>query len=191
MNRAPNYVNAESSDSNLRTFIGYGNHKTVYEDVTKTKSTIEKDVLRHYLLAANPALFPYIRDAHCTPLGLVDACHDYRNPRLIFDANPPCISNSHGSQRFYFQRNQARNLFPNIIEVQASTPAEPDSIHQGVVTPDGSRKSPTNDHHVDDCLYADVAKFLEQTIAASVLALYIPLGFPNPNRGLYLVGEIC
>ncbi|CAJ1937386.1 unnamed protein product [Cylindrotheca closterium] len=57
---APNYVNAESTDENLCTFIAYGDHRTVYDDVSKTQSAVEKDVLRNYLLAANPALLPYI-----------------------------------------------------------------------------------------------------------------------------------
>ncbi|CAJ1962540.1 unnamed protein product [Cylindrotheca closterium] len=290
---APNYVNAESTDENLRTFIAYGNHKTVYDDMSKTQSAVEKDILRNYLLAANPALLPYIRDAHTTPLGLVDACHEYRKPRIIFDAThhpsltamavndftsketepeicfPRSFPNfliwiynlriTYPQEEIYICDDDVSGAFrhvkwnPNVVgmhmfmlfgflffctglsfgdntspaqwevvamvrqqlaqslwyaavttiprvakylpklslaplptpsDIAAFTPAEPDSKNQGVLKADGSRKSPTFDHHVDNCLYADVALFLRQTISASILALYILLGFPNPSNGI-------
>ncbi|CAJ1954270.1 unnamed protein product [Cylindrotheca closterium] len=290
---APKYVNAESTDENLRTFIAYGNHKTVYDDVSKTQSAVEKDILRNYLLAANPALLPYIRDAHTTPLGLVDACHEYRKPRIIFDAThhpsltamavndftsketepeicfPRSFPNfliwiynlriTYPQEEIYICDDDVSGAFrhvkwnPNVVgmhmfmlfgflffctglsfgdntspaqwevvamvrqqlaqslwyaavttiprvakylpklslaplptpsDIAAFTPAEPDSKNQGVLKADGSRKSPTFDHHVDNCLYADVALFLRQTISASILALYILLGFPNPSNGI-------
>ncbi|CAJ1959567.1 unnamed protein product [Cylindrotheca closterium] len=293
LNGAPNYVNAESTDENLRTFIAYGNHKTVYDDVSKTQSAVVKDVLRNYLLAANPALLPYIQDAHTTPLGLVDACHEYRKPRIIFDAThhpsltaiaandftskatgpETCFPRSfpnfliwiynlcitYPKEEIYICDNDVSGAFrhvkwnPNVVDmhmfmlfgfrffctglsfgdntrpaqwevvamvgqqlahslwyaavttiprvakylpklslaprptpsnIAAFTPAKSDSKNPGVLNADRSRKSPTFYHHVDDCVYADVALFLHQKISASILALYILLGFPNPSNGI-------
>jgi len=73
---------------------------------------------------------------------------------------------------------------PTTLEVASFTPASPDSTHTGVFHADGSRRPPTFDHHVDDCLYAEVKAFLPQTIASSVLALYLILGFPDDTRGI-------
>ena len=52
-----------------------------------------------------------------------------------------------------------------ILQVQA------DSQNNGTLHPDGSRKPPPFDHHVDDNLYADIGRRLPQAIAASMLAL--------------------
>jgi hypothetical protein len=72
---------------------------------------------------------------------------------------------------------------PTVDEIRQFTSAESDSRNLGVFSPDGARKSPTYDHHVDDNLYADVADYLMPTIAASILALYLILGFPaSGNR---------
>ncbi|CAJ1950376.1 unnamed protein product [Cylindrotheca closterium] len=73
---------------------------------------------------------------------------------------------------------------PTPDEIAQFTPAEADSINKGVFNPDGSRIPPNFDHHVDDCLYVDVAKTLRQTIASSVLALYLILGFPDASKGI-------
>ena len=59
--------------------------------------------------------------------------------------------------------------------------AATDSLNQGVILPDGTRRSPTYDHHVDDNMYADVREFMPLTIAASILSLYVVLGFPSPT----------
>jgi hypothetical protein len=53
---SPNKVNAESSDINFHEFLAYGNHKTVVEDISKTKAALTKDCMRSYALAANPLL---------------------------------------------------------------------------------------------------------------------------------------
>jgi hypothetical protein len=71
---------------------------------------------------------------------------------------------------------------PTIEEVTQFTPAESDSLNTGVFQADGARMPPTYDHHVDDNLYADIAEFLMPTIAASILALYILLGFPTSGN---------
>jgi hypothetical protein len=68
---------------------------------------------------------------------------------------------------------------PTTDDISRFTPAESDSLNPGVFQLDGARQSPTYDHHVDDNLYADVAEFLMPTIAASILALYLILGFPT------------
>jgi hypothetical protein len=61
--------------------------------------------------------------------------------------------------------------------VQANT----DSLNPGVLRTDGSRRPPTFDHHVDDALYADIRSSFKQTVASSILALYLILGFPKPG----------
>jgi hypothetical protein len=58
----------------------------------------------------------------------------------------------------------------------------PDSLNQGVFNADGTRKSPTYDHHVDDNIYGDVMEFVLLGISASVLALYLILGYPGPHN---------
>ncbi|CAJ1952601.1 unnamed protein product [Cylindrotheca closterium] len=68
---------------------------------------------------------------------------------------------------------------PTPDEIAQFTPAEADSINKGVFNPDGSRIPPNF-----DCLYVDVAKTLRQTIASSVLALYLILGFPDASKGI-------
>ena len=289
---APNHVNATSTTANLRQYVTYGNHKTVFDDAIKTKATVEKDMLRAYLLAANPVLLPFLRDAHRTPLGLVDACHEYRKPRIIFDAThrphktsmavndftskatepeirfPLSFKRylhwiynlriSYPHEEIYLCDDDVSGAFrhvkwnPNVIgmhmfmlfgfiffctglsfgdntspaqwevvalvrqqlaqflwfvastiprvhsylpplklaplptasEISAFTPAERDSQNLGVFDTANQRKSPSYDHHVDDNLYADVAKHLRQTISASILALYLILGFPEPSKGI-------
>ena len=49
---------------------------------------------------------------------------------------------------------------------------KPDSQNIGTLHPDGSRKPPPFDHHVDGNLYADIGPRIPQAIAASMLALY-------------------
>ena len=44
---------------------------------------------------------------------------------------------------------------------------------------DGTRRAPTYDHHVDDNMYADITSLLPRAAAASVLALYEIVGYPN------------
>ena len=73
---------------------------------------------------------------------------------------------------------------PTPAEVAAFVPAERDSINRGVRNSDDSRKPPEFRHHVDDCMYADTGTYLLQTVSASVLALYIVLGFPDKERGI-------
>jgi hypothetical protein len=60
--------------------------------------------------------------------------------------------------------------------------ATPDSLNTGVLDKHGARLPPQYDHHVDDCLYADIQRFFPLTVAASILALYLLLGHPGPNH---------
>jgi hypothetical protein len=59
------------------------------------------------------------------------------------------------------------------------TRADADSKNCGVFRADGSRMPPPFAHHVDDNMYADVAKHLTRTISASVISLYEVLGYPS------------
>jgi hypothetical protein len=60
--------------------------------------------------------------------------------------------------------------------------AAPGSLNTGVLDQQGAHLPPQYDHHVDDCLYADVKDFFLLTVAASILALYLLLGQPGPNH---------
>jgi hypothetical protein len=44
---------------------------------------------------------------------------------------------------------------------------------------EGKRRSPTYDHHVDDNMCADVTEFLPRAAAASIIALYEIVGYPD------------
>ena len=57
--------------------------------------------------------------------------------------------------------------------------AIPDSINQGVMDADGRRRAPTYDHHVDDNMYGDISDLMPLAAAASVIALYDILGYPD------------
>ena len=84
--------------------------------------------------------------------------------------------------------DQVRHLLPQVklaspptpAEVASFMPAEFDSINKPIVSPDGVREPPPHNHQVDDNLCAEVAPFVEHTLACSALALYIILGFPGP-----------
>lgn len=71
---------------------------------------------------------------------------------------------------------------PTPAEIGQFSLAYADSIHKGVLDPAGNRLPPPFPHHVDDNLYADTARYLAHTIAASVLALYAIFGDPHPDR---------
>jgi hypothetical protein len=60
--------------------------------------------------------------------------------------------------------------------------ANPDPLNPGVLDANGNRLAPTYNHHVDDCLYADVQEHYLLTVAASILALYLLLGEPSANH---------
>jgi hypothetical protein len=70
---------------------------------------------------------------------------------------------------------------PTSAEIASFCPAQRDTLNDGVFALDGTRRPPPFNHWVDDCLYADVGKFVFRMVAASVLALYILLGFPRPE----------
>jgi hypothetical protein len=84
---SPNKVNADSSDTNFHDFLAYGNHKTVVEDVSKTREALTKDCMRSYALTANPLLTYFLYDVHLTPMGLVGLDNPNKTPRPIFDAS--------------------------------------------------------------------------------------------------------
>jgi hypothetical protein len=57
--------------------------------------------------------------------------------------------------------------------------AIPDSVNIGVVDAEGRRRAPTYDHHVDDNMYGDIIELMPLAAAASVIALYDILGYPD------------
>lgn len=66
-----------------------------------------------------------------------------------------------------------------LAEKERFAQAIPDSINKGVNDKNGNRRAPTYDHHVDDNMYADVADLLPRAAAASVIALYEIVGYPD------------
>ncbi|KAI2489264.1 hypothetical protein MHU86_25337 [Fragilaria crotonensis] len=54
-----------------------------------------------------------------------------------------------------------------------------DSLNTGVFDADGRRRPPTYDHHVDDNMYGDITELMPLAAAASVIALYEILGYPD------------
>jgi hypothetical protein len=285
---APAYINAESTDANFGHYYAYGNHKTILEDVPKTKKAMTKDVRRGYNIVMDQRLALLIPHMHVTPIGMVDLAKIYKEPRPIFDstfrvhpssmaindwvdpANEPeihfpksflalCIwlynlRISYPDQEIYVADDDVSGAFrhgkyhPNLVALHACvlfgflfmstgqtfgdspSPAnfEPmararqqyaqylwyqadtllraskympvlqfqappsdtsiffqstaDSLNQGVFNRDGTRRSPTYDHHVDDNIYGDVKEFLPLGVAASILALYLILGYPGPRN---------
>ena len=57
--------------------------------------------------------------------------------------------------------------------------AIPDSRNRGVFDKNGNCTSPRFNHHVDNDMYADITKFMEQAVAASIISLYKIVGYPN------------
>lgn len=57
--------------------------------------------------------------------------------------------------------------------------ANPDTINVSVLDLTGKRRAPTYDHHVDDNMYGDITQLIPHVAAASVVALYEILGYPD------------
>lgn len=68
---------------------------------------------------------------------------------------------------------------PTAAEIASFAPAFADRFNQGVLRPDGSRIPPQFNHHVDDNLYADIPELIDNALAASIIATYTILGFPD------------
>ena len=94
------------------------------------------------------------------------------------------------AQKLWFDPDimeRAKPYLPNFTFAEPATDAEialfakaiPDSINRGVFDDDGKRRSPTYDHHVDDNMYADITEFLPRAAAASIIALYEIVGYPD------------
>jgi hypothetical protein len=285
---APGYINAVSSDDNFWNYYRYGNHKTILEDVPKTKKAMSKDIRRGYNIVMDQRLTLLIPHLHTTPIGMVDLNKIYKEPRPIFDStfrvtpssmaindwmdpsNEPAIHFPHSFNNFCIWIYNLRISYPNeeiylidddvsgafrhvkynpnlvalhacilfgflfmstgqtfgnspspgnfeplararqqyaqFLWAQADTllraapympsiqfqapPIDPsvflqstaDSLNMGVFNCDGSRRSPTYDHHVDDNIYGDVQEFVSLGVAASILALYLVLGYPSPRN---------
>jgi hypothetical protein len=83
--------------------------------------------------------------------------------------------------------DRAKPYLPNFVFTEPATEADialfaraiPDSINKGVFDENGKRRSPTYDHHVDDNMYADITEFLPRAAAASIIALYEIVGYPD------------
>ena len=82
----PAFVNASASELNFHQFLRHGNHKTVLEDIPKTKAAALKNVRREHALAADARTVFFTYDMHLTPLGLVDLDQPFKQPRPIFDS---------------------------------------------------------------------------------------------------------
>lgn len=282
----PAFVNAYSTQENLRQQVQYGNHKSVTENPAVITKTLNKECSRQYVLHVDRQIWQFILNLHVCPMGLVNPNHPYKNPRITFDASyrdqiwsetvndwtstatEPEIIFGGSLMRFFvniwnlrisfptkeiypgdddfdgaFRRNKyapdvvslhgfmiedclyfasgstfggntspsnfepvartrqqlAQYLWsqpdtlerarphlptltfspePTLAEIATFVPATADALNPGVLRPDGSRRPPGYDHHVDDNLYADIRDTFIKTVAASILALYCVLGFP-------------
>ena len=83
---------------------------------------------------------------------------------------------------------RAAQYLPPFTFEPPATPAQralfaraiPDSINTGVFDRNGKRFPPTYDHHhVDDNMYANIRELLPRAASASVIALYMMVGYPN------------
>ena len=83
---APACINAESTAANFGDCCNYGNHKTILEDIPKTKKAMTKDVRRGYNIVMDKRLALLIPHLHVTPMGMVDLDKIYKEPRPIFDS---------------------------------------------------------------------------------------------------------
>lgn len=94
------------------------------------------------------------------------------------------------SQHFWKQDDIIERAAPYLPKFKLAPPPTPeeqdtfvqataDSFHKGVFDDQGQRKPPTFDHWVDDQLYCDVGEHMHRTLSASVLSLYVVLGFPS------------
>lgn len=66
-------------------------------------------------------------------------------------------------------------------EIAQFTPANADSINTGALTPAGIRRPPPFPTHVDHTFNTDILNTMILTIASSILALYIVVGFPQTD----------
>ena len=101
------------------------------------------------------------------------AQHLWHQPELIFEKAGPYLP------QFKFA--------PPATEAEraAFAVAIPDSLNVGVLDHNGRRRAPTYDHHVDDNMYRDITELIPRAAAASVVALYEILGYPDgrtPDR---------
>jgi hypothetical protein len=65
--------------------------------------------------------------------------------------------------------------------------ATPDALNTGVLDSAGSRLAPQYDHHVDDCLYADVKEHcLLMVVLCYTDAAYLPAVYPSARLGGYI-----
>ncbi len=83
----PALCNAEATETNFKAAFRYGNHKTVYEDVSKTKKAITKEARKGYVLVLDPWLSYFIPHLHRTPIGIINLQSNYKKLRVIFDAS--------------------------------------------------------------------------------------------------------
>ena len=95
------------------------------------------------------------------------AQHLWHQPELIFEKAGPYLP------QFKFA--------PPATEAEraAFAVAIPDTLNVGVLDHNGKRQAPTYDHHVDDNMYGDITELIPRAAAASVMALYEILGYPD------------
>ena len=90
----PKQVNAHSTETNYQTFKQYGNHSSISQEPAKTAKAMTKEGNREYVVVFDHTLADLIPHTHLTPIGIVDLDHNYRKPRIIFDASfLPTIEN--------------------------------------------------------------------------------------------------
>lgn len=286
----PSVCNGRTTEANFRTYLRYGNHKSVDSDPKVTTKSILKDFRPGFLATFDKRLRWHIPNMHCCPLSMQNVGHPTKKPRPAFDASchidpnsytindwtskndePPMtfqtawldtltwyyrlratypdeeiypqdddISMAHRRCNYHpnmvamhsFQydnrlhmygrmtfgdttscptfdvisraREQAAKHFwndPDIVEkakhhlpklniIENKTPkhkrnfarANFDSKITSVIRTDGTREPPPFKHHIDDCLYGDIMKYVYRGLAASKTGLYAILGEPDARQ---------
>jgi hypothetical protein len=108
----PAVCNAEATERNFHAFMEYGNHKTITEDIPKTRKALAKDIRRGYVLVMDPWLVFFVSNLHRTPLGMVDLNKLHKNPRPIVDGTFRPTSWAMAINNFTNKRTEPKIVFP-------------------------------------------------------------------------------
>eukprot|EP00957_Ditylum_brightwellii_P210146 15364609-Ditylum_brightwellii.AAC.1 len=73
-------------------------------------------------------------------------------------------------------------LCPTPVESVVFSPFSPHSIHKEVMQGDGTPVHTQHNMYVDDDIIAEIPIRIKQAMAASIEALFILMGFPEPHR---------
>ena len=82
---APNFLVAESTQTNFETYRKYGNHPTLSQNIVKVRKVMNKEERNSYVIPFPNWMTRLIPNLHTTPQGLI--VKPGKNDRLIFDGS--------------------------------------------------------------------------------------------------------